>query len=879
FTEHQRTMFCVFSGVGVNKLRDYLNSDDPASIYETEGTMYDDREAEEGEADQQVTGMMNATGLGVDDDDMNDDDEAGEGSQYGVEADASSDKTPLFAMLSSPSHSSRPTMPPRASTTPNPSSTAEKSSPSMKSSLEQQQTLSDDASLSLASVYNQWIQGLEQYKDFHLHAALSTFKRLLRNLRTTEDDISSPTTSVHSHTDSTLHRTLLPEEVALLYTNIALIHGYLGSYYLATAAFEEALLLNDMLGLAWFGLGVSRFYLRELSASRRAFGKCLDCFVFRAEDGRKYQKEELVYKTCAGQSTPSIERDSEEDVEDLDDASSPWKEFKGILGRSFPGGVWKLEKPRVEWNWRIALFERNYLRKGVERPGGGRWGLNGIPAGVIFGPNSLTGRETTTIHDSAVDKTTTEATELGLTTPRGFAAGLKGRSGTLVKEKWSHLQQKLSRKKVGSSTPPRRIGRTQSAASMAFSGDTKDDSIAPRMSVTDTTKASPGWLPRPRAGILKKSMPLTPALTLSQIRNPFTNQLEEVDVHYQTASRTKPMLVPMPSLFPPRRSSLTLQSTKPPLRQRRSSRGSLLVASGTVGGIGKIEEEPDEVQEIADPLNQGRPASSMSSDISPKSFAPTKWTDDILLPSLMSDLAPSPAVAPTDVSTTAAGSLYEFESSMTEAVPPLSLQTSLDMNTVLTPAPMMFHNPTSGSQYGHDSFMTDNISPLSSQMRSAMFPRFSDQYSGSSRRPSWASGDWNANPDTANSSRHVDRSSRQPSAIVTLTPATPEKGSEHRPATATIINDLIDGYDLGSSSDPSYSPYPSDLEAYLNDNDMAVAPLNIKKERMSITGRTCLGEWEWEEQYERWKQEGSVGTDDEDDAMVGEMLLPRRYEG
>ncbi|KAI4126133.1 MAG: hypothetical protein LQ338_003903 [Usnochroma carphineum] len=87
FTEHQRTMFCVFSGHGVNKLRDYLNSEDPASIYDTEGTMYDEREADDGEADQQVTGMMNATGLGGDDDDMNDEDEPGEESQDGAEAD------------------------------------------------------------------------------------------------------------------------------------------------------------------------------------------------------------------------------------------------------------------------------------------------------------------------------------------------------------------------------------------------------------------------------------------------------------------------------------------------------------------------------------------------------------------------------------------------------------------------------------------------------------------------------------------------------------------------------------------------------------------------------------------------------------------------
>ncbi|KAI4226398.1 MAG: hypothetical protein L6R36_003206 [Xanthoria steineri] len=89
FTEHQRNMFCVFSGPKINQLRDYLNNEEHASIYDTEGTMYDDRDAEDGEADQQVTGMMHATGLGgVDDEDMNDEDEAGEGSQCGEAPDS-----------------------------------------------------------------------------------------------------------------------------------------------------------------------------------------------------------------------------------------------------------------------------------------------------------------------------------------------------------------------------------------------------------------------------------------------------------------------------------------------------------------------------------------------------------------------------------------------------------------------------------------------------------------------------------------------------------------------------------------------------------------------------------------------------------------------
>ena len=83
FTDHQRNVFCVFSGEGVNRLRNYLNEHQ----HDTEGTMYDDREGEEGDADQQVTGLMHATGLGADDDDMDDEVDVGEGSQYGGEVD------------------------------------------------------------------------------------------------------------------------------------------------------------------------------------------------------------------------------------------------------------------------------------------------------------------------------------------------------------------------------------------------------------------------------------------------------------------------------------------------------------------------------------------------------------------------------------------------------------------------------------------------------------------------------------------------------------------------------------------------------------------------------------------------------------------------
>lgn len=87
FTDHQRNVFCVFSGDGVNRLRKYLN-EDPVATYEPEGIMFDDQDGE-AEADQtvQMAGMMNATGLGPDDEDMEDDVDVGDGSQYGGEPD------------------------------------------------------------------------------------------------------------------------------------------------------------------------------------------------------------------------------------------------------------------------------------------------------------------------------------------------------------------------------------------------------------------------------------------------------------------------------------------------------------------------------------------------------------------------------------------------------------------------------------------------------------------------------------------------------------------------------------------------------------------------------------------------------------------------
>ena len=66
FTQQQRELFCVFSGEGVNRLRDFLSRIMPPYHEEAEVTMYDDDE-ELDEDEGQVTGLMHATAINDED--------------------------------------------------------------------------------------------------------------------------------------------------------------------------------------------------------------------------------------------------------------------------------------------------------------------------------------------------------------------------------------------------------------------------------------------------------------------------------------------------------------------------------------------------------------------------------------------------------------------------------------------------------------------------------------------------------------------------------------------------------------------------------------------------------------------------------------------
>ncbi|OAK99201.1 RNI-like protein [Phaeosphaeriaceae sp. SRC1lsM3a] len=78
FNEHQRDVFCVFSGVGVTRLRVFLNTNgqtEDRGGYDGESTMYND--AEEGDQMGDVTTQTNGMAI----DEMNDDEEFGNDSE------------------------------------------------------------------------------------------------------------------------------------------------------------------------------------------------------------------------------------------------------------------------------------------------------------------------------------------------------------------------------------------------------------------------------------------------------------------------------------------------------------------------------------------------------------------------------------------------------------------------------------------------------------------------------------------------------------------------------------------------------------------------------------------------------------------------------
>ncbi|KAL8980345.1 MAG: hypothetical protein Q9205_004540 [Flavoplaca limonia] len=600
---------------------------------------------------------------------------------------------------SSTSLSSRPSQPPVSPSSPEPTSRPGYSSTAQKApSPLPNANPANEVQLTITSIRAQWTLGLTQHNDFQLHAALQTFRRLLKALKIATGGSPSPIKEASNFPPSFYYRILLPREVALLFINIGLIQAYLGQYYLAGQAFREALVLDPDSAVAWFGLGIAKFYSSELSASQRAFKKCQRCFLTWHADGYVYQQDELIYNVWPGQPDPPNQTTTSA-AENHDSGSSAigLDLFKGIMSSRLPNNQWKLELLRTEWNYRAARERSTSLKARTENPQ--QRSLTGIPAGVIFGldedttRNQSTGDQQTGNSDIGVQ----DSTRLDIfdTSPANDIA--KDTTGDHIKRLWTGLKgQFLSREPntlATQRTRPRRWGRSQSLPSLMFSSQ-----LTSAVMIKQTpTQADLRYLPviiyySPRPS------PLHPPQALPSPDNDNFEDLELAD-DYRTKSS--------PEDSPVRQSSLASPSSKP----SRRSRGVSLLVNTAIERDDKLEKEPPEAG--SEPVSQPHPLRSRDS----AEISPCEISQGIYNGSLKPEFLRPDFTVVEDIKRERSAS---WSSAKSPNLPP--------------------------AEYLHNSFSTDAISSLASGMPSAFFGKLPDgtEYE---RRPgkgttySWSAGE------------------------------------------------------------------------------------------------------------------------------------------
>ncbi|KAM0802133.1 hypothetical protein BDR22DRAFT_971591 [Usnea florida] len=164
------------------------------------------------------------------------------------------------------------------------------------------------------------------------------------------------------------HPALRPLSLAALcplYLDLALAYAFLGEYHLASTVFKEALDSDTTSPIGWFGLGLAQAELGQWRSAKRSWKSCLKCFE-TADD----QQDGIPYVLFQVQDYAA--RD----------------ETVRRLKKDLKSRAWTLERTKVEFNYRVALRETGSKKLDLapRLAGERRPGLNGIPAGLRFGP-------------------------------------------------------------------------------------------------------------------------------------------------------------------------------------------------------------------------------------------------------------------------------------------------------------------------------------------------------------------------------------------------------------------------------------------------------------------------------------------------------------
>ena len=200
--------------------------------------------------------------------------------------------------------------------------------------------------LSLPAIHAHWIATLFLPPT----AQMSNLRRLLR-------------TVTRDH-----HPALRPRSLAALcplYFDLALAYAFLGEYHLASTVFKEAVDSDTTSPIGWFGLGLAQAELGQWRSAKRSWKNCLKCFEAAGDqqEGIPYVLFQIQNYTAQDETARGLKKD-----------------LKSVS--------WTLDRTRVEFNYRVALRETGSKKLGLAPRAAGekRPGLNGIPAGLRFGP-------------------------------------------------------------------------------------------------------------------------------------------------------------------------------------------------------------------------------------------------------------------------------------------------------------------------------------------------------------------------------------------------------------------------------------------------------------------------------------------------------------
>lgn len=152
-----------------------------------------------------------------------------------------------------------------------------------------------------------------------------------------------------------LHEPILTKsETSHLHVNVGLLLAYLGETALAAQSFQQAVEFDKLSAIGWHALGGMAFLLGMWPEAGEAWTQCWHCFGS--------QQDSIIYHM--------------------------WKigggcEFSESGKRE---REWELQKMDVEWNMKFAYSNNGWQREYMQER---LWNMNGVPAGLFFGPSLL----------------------------------------------------------------------------------------------------------------------------------------------------------------------------------------------------------------------------------------------------------------------------------------------------------------------------------------------------------------------------------------------------------------------------------------------------------------------------------------------------------